>query len=96
MGTIRLLGRYLNMTQTLSEADRAKKRAETNFRARVREIEGQKASKEYWTAQQEAIDRIPKLRALRLEREAQEKQQAALEKATKVAKPAKAKRVANA
>lgn len=74
------------MTQTLSEADRAKKRAETSFRARVREIEGAKASKEYWTAQQEAIDRIPKLRALRLEREAQEQDA----KKAKVPKAAKA------
>ncbi len=74
------------MTQTLSEADRAKKRAETNFRARVREIEGQKASREYWAAQQESIDRIPRLRALRLEREAQEK----AAKKTKVSKTAKA------
>lgn len=84
------------MTQTLTDAERAKKRAETNFRARVREIEGQKASKEYWAAQQEAIDRIPKLRALRLEREAQERQQEKREKAAKVTKPAKAKKTANA
>jgi hypothetical protein len=78
------------MTQTLSEADRAKKRAESNFRARVREIEGQKASKEYWAAQQEAIDRIPKLRALRLEREARERQ----EKAAPAAKSAKVRKSA--
>lgn len=78
------------MTQTLSEADRAKKRAEANFRARVREIEGQKASSEYWAAQQEAIDRIPKLRALRLEREAQERQ----EKAAPAAKSAKVRKSA--
>lgn len=84
------------MTQTLTDAERAKKRAETNFRARVREIEGQKASKEYWAAQQEAIDRIPRLRALRLEREAQERQQEKREKAAKAVKPAKAKKAANA
>jgi len=83
------------MTQALSEADRAKKRAETNFRARVREIEGQKASKEYWAAQQEAIDRIPKLRALRLEREALERQQDQQEKAAKAAKPVREKKTAN-
>lgn len=81
------------MTQTSTEADRAKKRAETSFRARVREIEGQKASREYWAAQQEAIDRIPKLRALRLEREARERQQEQQEKA---AKPVRAKKAANA
>lgn len=82
------------MTQTMSDAERAKKRAETNFRMRVREIEGEKASREYWTAQQEAIDRIPRLRALRLEREAQEQQEKA--KAAKAIKPVKAKRAANA
>lgn len=84
------------MTTTLSDAERAKKRAETNFRTRVREIEGQKASKEYWTAQQEAIDRIPRLRALRLEREARERQQEKREKAVKATKPAKAKKTASA
>lgn len=95
-GTNAALGSYSSMTQTLTDAERAKKRAETNFRARVREIEGQKASKEYWAAQQEAIDRIPRLRALRLEREAQERQQAKLDKAAKLTKPAKAKKIANA
>lgn len=84
------------MTQTLSEAERAKKRAETNFRTRIREIEGQKASKEYWAAHQEALDRIPRLRAMRLEREAQEQQQAKLDKAAKLSKPARAKKTASA
>ena len=60
------------MTQQNIDRERARKRADASFRAQVREVEGRKASKEYWAAQQEALDRIPRLRAARLEREAQE------------------------
>lgn len=61
------------MSQQNIDQERAKKRADASFRAQVREVEGRKASKEYWAAQQEALDRIPKLRAARLAREAQDR-----------------------
>ncbi|RDV01136.1 hypothetical protein [Undibacter mobilis] len=79
-GTFDRLSRYRPMTQSISEADRTKKRAEASFRTRIREIEGQKAAKEYWTAQKEAIERIPRLRALRLAKEAEQKAEAPVSK----------------
>lgn len=67
--------------QPLSDLERAKKRAELKTRAHIREVEGVKAAREYQAAQQAALERIPRLRALRLEREAREKLLKALKKA---------------
>jgi hypothetical protein len=73
----RLLVIIAMSSQTEMQTEKSRKRAEASFRAQVREVEGKKAFHEYRSAQQAALERIPRLRALRLERDAQAKREAA-------------------